>query len=236
MWIRGEVPAQRIIDADLAARVDAPRADWHRRAVAAKEKHRAPQNAGGKYLLSGGLLICPTCGGHFEAFKSPWTAVYVCATRRRKPGVCTNTLTLPIAEADNSLLDMVEGEVLGTRFIEDLLALVDRGEADNTAHWKADRERLQKEVSNLLDLAASGVSADTLAPKIREREAQIAKLDVKLSTPRQPAPNIDAARRLGATGSRVEGDPAHGATGGEGASAPPGWAVDADGPLGPCGV
>jgi len=108
-WTVLGVPELRIIDPDLAARVDARREHWKQRVVAAKAKGRAPQNAGGKYLLSGGLLVCPTCGGHFEAFKSPWTAVYVCATRRRKPGVCTNTLALPIADTDDAVLDMVDG-------------------------------------------------------------------------------------------------------------------------------
>jgi site-specific DNA recombinase len=193
-WIRRDVPALRLIEADLAARVDARRESWRQRAVVAKAQGRAPQNASGKYLLSGGLLVCPTCGGHFEAFKSPWTAIYVCATRRRKPGVCTNTLALPIAETDDAVLDMVEGEVLGTRFIEELLALVDRGEADNTALLTAERARVQQEISNLLDLVASGVSTETLAPKIREREAQLARLDAQLRTPRVQPPNIETLR------------------------------------------
>jgi site-specific DNA recombinase len=193
-WIRREVPLLRIVDADLATRVDARRESWRGRYVASKARGRAPQNASGKYLLSGGMLVCPTCGGHFEAFKSPWTAIYVCATRRRKPGVCTNTLALPIADTDDAVLEMVEGEVLGTRFIEELLALVDRGEADNTALLTADRERLAREVSNLMDLVANGVPADTVAPKIRERETQIARLDVQLRTPRQQPPNIEKLR------------------------------------------
>jgi hypothetical protein len=61
----------RIIEPDLAARVDARREQWQARATEAKARRRAPQNAGGKYLLSGGLLICPTCGDHFEQFRSP---------------------------------------------------------------------------------------------------------------------------------------------------------------------
>ena len=86
-----------------------------------------PERAHGKYLLSGGLLLCPTCGGHFEALESPWKhdGVYVCATRRRKPGTCTNTLVLPMAATDATVLEMVAGEVLGTPFIEELLTLVD---------------------------------------------------------------------------------------------------------------
>jgi hypothetical protein len=57
-WVRREVADLRIVDVELAARVDARRADWHRRVVEAKAKGRATQNASGKYLLSGGLLVC----------------------------------------------------------------------------------------------------------------------------------------------------------------------------------
>ena len=74
------------------------------------------------------------------------------------------------------------------------MSLVDRGEADDTARLTAERDRLQREMSNLIDLVASGVSADTLAPKIREREAAIAKLDRQLRTPRQVPPNIEKLR------------------------------------------
>src|SRR5207244_2055807 len=116
------------------------------RAAVAKNNGLAPHKAHGTYLLSGGLLICPTCGGHFEARKYPWkpskktaaslppasrvghaAQVYICSTRRRKPGVCLNTLALPIDETDDTVLDIVEGEVLGTAFIRELLGLVDRG-------------------------------------------------------------------------------------------------------------
>jgi len=165
-------------------------------ACLSKQRGRAPQNASGQYLLSGGLLVCPTCGGHFEAFRSPWKpdGVDVCATRRRKPGVCSNTLALPMAATDETVLEMVEGEVLGTRFIEELIALVDKGDEDNATRLIAERDRLRREVSNLLDLAASGVSAETTAPKIREREHEIAKLDAQLRTPRPVRPEVERLR------------------------------------------
>jgi len=92
------------------------------------------------------------------------------------------------------LLDIVEGEVLGSKFIEELLTLVDRGEADNTALLKAERERLQAEVKNLVTAIAKGLARDTVADDIREREAQIAKLDVQLRAPRAARPDIDRLR------------------------------------------
>ena len=116
-WVIREDTSLRIIEPCLAARVDARREDWRRRYEDGQAQGRAPHRSHGTYLLSGGMLVCPTCRGHFEAYKSPWNrdGVYVCATRRRKPGICTNTLALPIVETDNTVLEMVEGDVLGGR-------------------------------------------------------------------------------------------------------------------------
>jgi len=98
-----------------------------------------------------------------------------------------------MAFADEVVLDMVEGEVLGTAYIEELLAMVDQGSFDNVARLTADRDRLRGEVENLVRSIASGVSADTVAPSIRERELEIARLEVRLRTPRQQ-PNIERLR------------------------------------------
>ena len=53
-----------------------------------------------------------------------------------------------------------------------------------------------------MDLAASGVSASTLAGKIKDREVQIAKLDRQLKQPRHAPPNISKLR--GALQQRAE--------------------------------
>jgi hypothetical protein len=63
-WLRKEVPDQRIIDVDLTSRVDTRRQDRHTRYTASLAKGRqSPERAHGKYLLSGGMLICHTCVG-----------------------------------------------------------------------------------------------------------------------------------------------------------------------------
>ena len=98
-----------------------------------------------------------------------------------------------MAFADDIVLDMVEGDILGTKFIEELLAMVDQGESDNVARLTADRDRLRGEVENLVGSIASGVPADTVAPGIREREVEISRIEVRLRTPRQQ-PNIEKLR------------------------------------------
>jgi hypothetical protein len=173
------------------------RSDRTRYLASVAKGGKVPERAHGKYLLSGGMLICPQCGGHFEARIAPWKGqanVYICSTRRRKPGVCTNTLALPIAETDDDVLGIVEGEVLGTRFIEELLALVDNGHHHEAEHLDADRDRLEREISNLMDLVANGIPADTLAPKIRERQTALARVEQQLRVPRQAPPNIEKLR------------------------------------------
>jgi hypothetical protein len=91
------------------------------------------------------------------------------------------------------VLEMLEDDMLGTKFIEELLAMVDSGESDNVARLTADRDRLRGEVENLVRSIAAGVPADTVAPGIRERELEIARLEVRLRTPKQQ-PNIERLR------------------------------------------
>ncbi len=198
-WLRREAPDLRIIDADLAARVAARLNSTRARYFASVAKGgRVPERAHGKFLLSGGMLVCPVCGAHFEARMAPWMGirggVYICSTRRRKPGVCRNTLALPIADTDNAVLSEIEGEVLGTRVIGELLALVDTGVADETDHLTNERDRLRTEVERLVASIAAGVPPDSVAPLIRKNEAEIAKLEVRLRTPRPEAPNLDRLR------------------------------------------
>ncbi|MDO8677166.1 MAG: recombinase family protein [Acidobacteriota bacterium] len=200
-WIQCDAPHLRIIEADLAARVDARRLDRRTRYLAsvARGDGRVPERAYGKYLLSGGMLVCPQCGGHFEARKHPWHdqpgEVYTCSTRRRKPGMCDNMMALPIGETDDQILSIIDGQVLCPSVIEELLLLVDRGEADDSARLTADRQRLCKEISRFVDSIAEGKPPAAITAAINEREAEVARLDVKLRTPRPARPNIDKLRQ-----------------------------------------
>ena len=58
--------------------------------------------------------------------------------------------------------------------------------------WR--RGRLRAEVDHLLELVASGVSVDTIAPKIREREAALARVDARLRLPRPAPPDKERLR------------------------------------------
>lgn len=189
-WSRVEDASLRLIDERLAARVDARLSQRTSEYLAARKTGHRPERAHGKYLLSGGMLLCQTCGAHFEGRK--WGRVYVCATRRRKPGACSNTLTLPIDDTDDKILSVIEGEILGTRYIDQLLSLLGDGPVDDGARLTAERDRLRAEVQHLVESIAAGVPADSVAPAIRDREAEIARLEVQIRQPR-PVP-IDRER------------------------------------------
>lgn len=199
-WIRREVPELAIIEPDLAARCDARRKDRRRRYLASVERGdgRILERAHGKYLLSGGMLICPKCGGHFEGRLHPWKGnpgeVYSCSTRRRKPGMCDNILALPIAKTDSWVLAIIEDEVLSARFIDELLALVDDGQVDDTERLKAERDRLRTEVQRLVKSIADGVPEEAVVAEIKDRQAQLTRLETKLRTPRPEPPNRERLR------------------------------------------
>ena len=182
-WMHIEVPDLRIVPQELADRVDKIR-EAKKRRYHAKEPN-FPKHAGGKYLLSGGMLKCPDCNGNFEVEKKPWRgeSFYVCATRRRKPGVCCNLLELPVEQTDNEILSIVEGEVLGTRLVKEALELVQQGPVPED-NLEAEKLRLRAEIDNMVRSIASGVPPDSLAPVIREKEDEIKRIEAKLATPR----------------------------------------------------
>ena len=118
-------------------------------------------------------VVCPTCGGHFEALaRHRRTPVYVCSTHRRKPGTCTNALALPIAETDDTVRDRVEGDVLDTRFIDELLTVVDTT-PDTTAQLEVERARLRHAITNLVNSVAKRMPAKTVAPVVRAHQTAV---------------------------------------------------------------
>ncbi len=104
------------------------------------------------------------------------------------------TLALPIADTDETVLSVIEGEVLGTGLINELLRMVDMSAADADAMLQANRERLQAEIRRLADSIAAGVPAATVAPAIKAREAELARIDVRLRTPRPAPPDLERLR------------------------------------------
>lgn len=139
----------------------------------------------------------PVCSGHFEVLKTPWKpdtdANYVCSTRRRKPGICTNAMALPMEETDDIILSVIEGEVLSPNFVEEMLALIDNT-PDERAQLAAECDALRAEVSRLVNAIAAGVARATVAEDIRQREAKIRSLEGRLRQPLPAPPNVAKLR------------------------------------------
>lgn len=185
-WVSKEMPALRIVDAKTVARVDAILADRSQR-----DHGGRPPKVPGAYLLSGGMLVCPECGGNFETRSGIY---YQCSNQRRKgKDVCTCALKLRIRETDEAVLAAVEGDLLSPRAVEELLASVETSDGDEPARLEAEAARLRQEVRRIWDKIAEGAPEESAVPAIREREAEVARLEARARAPRTEAPD---AKRL----------------------------------------
>jgi hypothetical protein len=204
-WVRIPMPELRIIPPDLERRADAKRHERRTRYFESLKRPdgRQPEKSHGTYLLTGGLLVCP-CGANFEGRKHPWKGnpgdVYMCSARRRKPGTCNNPLILPIAETDAGVMEEVEGAMLSDEYIEDLLRFVETA-PDRSDVLTADRDRLRAQITNLVESLALGVPAQTIAPKLRALEQEVASIEAELRT---APPAVDRERLRAALEQRVE--------------------------------
>jgi hypothetical protein len=99
------------------------------------------------------------------------------------------------------VLSIIEGEVLGTRYIRELLEAADTA-PDETVWLIAERDRLQTEVDRLVGSIAAGVPGETVAPLIRTNETAIRKLEARLRLPR--VPRLDHGRLKAALEQRAE--------------------------------
>jgi site-specific DNA recombinase len=186
-WVSRPMPELRLVDPDLVVLVDNRMKDRRDRYFASLESEvKRPDAAHGKYLLSGGMLVCDICGANYEAVKVPWKpdGIYICSTRRRKgAAMCKNVLTISIKFADEVVLEAVEGELLGARYIAELLSMVEHT-PDISLELIRQRDRLKGEVAYLVESIAAGVPAATVAPTIKDREKQIRSLEERLAAPR----------------------------------------------------
>ncbi len=213
-WIRLPAPGLRIIDPDLAARVD-------RRAAAMRAAYLRnndgtlwgrPINATvSKYLLMG-FARCAVCGGAFTVrSRSHGTGrllLYRCITNTQKGrAICPNDLQMRLRDADAAVLAAVEHQVLRREVVEAVLdgavkAMAgDTGGSTRRAHLEAQLKRAGKELDNLIAIAASGAGeAKTIVAAIKEREAEQARLTRALAEldAVEKLPRLDRAR-LGAT-------------------------------------
>ena len=173
-------PDWRIVSDDLADAVEARFADENRKKFGSKPGARA------KYLLSGGMLLCPSCVGRFEVQNGEY---YVCGTRRKSgAAACSNPVSLRVEVVDDFFLGLLDGQVLAPAFIETCLNLVcgNRGD-DARAQVEADRDELTKKIARLIEMGEAGIGeVFDLAAKIKKADAERAALNRRIAAMTEP--------------------------------------------------
>ena len=183
-WVTVDAPALRIVDADVSQAVDTRlqgRRDYYLRGAKGRLLGRPVE---GRYLLAG-FLQC-ACGARFEAVRRGRTKLaYICSARRRKgPSVCPNEVSLPVAEIEQTFLDVIEGTVLHPDFID---RVVDAAFAlqpdDERSALMEERTRLAREIQHLTTAIANGGDIPALATALSERDKQLKAVSAKLARP-----------------------------------------------------
>ena len=196
-WITTPVPSLQIIDPDLAARVDARRGR-----VGTEACHRQDDRTTGATRTRQVSVVWWSADLPDVRWALRGTAVPQGASTRCLH-VLDGTQEARYVRQHPALfhcrcrcrrIDQIAGEALDAATIERLLALVDRGETDDSSRLTAERTRLQGEIDNLVASIAAGVPPQSVAPGIAERQATVTALDRELRRPRQAAPNIERLR------------------------------------------
>jgi hypothetical protein len=176
------------ISEQLAANVDARRANRRERYLRGHHGQLLGRPVLGKYLLSG-LLRC-TCGANYEAQKSPHGMrrgeVYICAAHRRKgDAICANRLALPIEETDDRILSVIEGEVLAPAFIEVVLNTVFVPDDADRPALEAERDNLERQLVNLTEAVKAGGDIPSLVTALKITNAQLVHVRRRLEPQEQ---------------------------------------------------
>ena len=72
---------------------------------------------------------------------------------------------------------------------------MDRGDAHEWDRLLSDQARLRLEIERLVGSIAAGIPPETVAPQIREREQELARVEARLRLPRQEVPDIERLRK-----------------------------------------
>jgi len=173
-WIEIDMPDLRIIDEELAQRVDAE--------LAARQQPAGQRATGtskrAKRLLSG-LIRCGSCGANHTLVGKDY---YRCA-RNRERGTCDNATTVRLPAVEEVVLAALQSKLLTPdlvalfteEFSKEVVRLTrTRSEEDGAA--KRRLSLLEVEITNLAAHFLTGTVSPTLASMLAEREAEKAQL------------------------------------------------------------
>ena len=176
-WIETQVPELRIVDTDLARRVQA---EVERRTCPRRSGNSAGQMRK-KHLLSG-LIKCGICGRNYVINGKDY---YRCAGQRE--GTCDGDGSIRKSVVEEAALQVIQDRLMTTELAE-LFALefareIERLQSgsDSEAARLADRLKdLDAEITNLANNFAKGAVSDTLIRMLNERETEKNHIEQRL--------------------------------------------------------
>jgi site-specific DNA recombinase len=189
-------PDLRIISPELEARVKARLDEADALIETGRYYGSRGRSTRPRYLLSG-LLICPGCGFPFDGRTGAKRErgirydVYLCSSRRRRQGICSVDLMLPITETDATIVEALEREAMGGRVIDELLSRYAAvSEASSAgARIEAEKQAVQADIDTLLQaIAKKHITSEVAGKKIAGLQAKLVELN-RLARPKTPQAN-----------------------------------------------
>ena len=186
-----DVPHLRIIPQDLWDAVKA-----HQRQMSRETRpdvkpgfwaHQRP-----RFLLSG-LMKCGACGASFTKYG---LNRFACAGVRDR-GTCTNSLTVRGEEVESAILEGLKTRLmepdLFEEFAREFVAEINRqrtGIAAETGAMRKELDRIGRQITRLVDSIVDGADARALNSKLKELEADQARLQAELDGGDRPQPLV----------------------------------------------
>lgn len=131
--------------------------------------------------------------GGLEALRGNHRLYYVCATSRRRPGVCLNRRMYDLDMLDRLVLGLVDRRILDDRSVNELLSRIDTA-PDNRPTLKAQQDDHVVKRDRLIASIQDGVPGDVVAPAIKATQAEIDRLQRLLDAPRPEQPDVERLR------------------------------------------
>lgn len=207
-WVRVPAPELRIVSDEqweaAHARLSATRANYLR-STDGRLWGRPPAGTAAKYLLTG-LARCAFCGGGLEMRSRATTGkrrlyFYSCSSfYRRGKAICPNRIEIPMALADEAVIEALVGVVLtpdklaavAQRAVE--MARAERAASpDAEARVKEQLAEVELALQRLTAAIASGGDVPALVEAIRAQESRRKALERRLEELRRPVATFDPA-------------------------------------------
>ena len=197
-WKHVEVPEWRIVSDDLWNRVQAMRTDQAELAARFSDGKligRPPRKAATNLLA--GLAQCGKCGGGMvvQTYKTsdgkPRRSHYMCS--RKRLGLCSNDMRLELNETNETILSTIEKHALTPEAIERVILLAEESAQEDAGdRLRRELKDIEKKLGRFLKAIEAGVDPVTIAPKMKELEAEKRRITDALAD-QKPIPRVPVA-------------------------------------------